>query len=31
VPTLLLVDDNGEVVKKTTGMMNEQQFLEFVE
>jgi thioredoxin 1 len=31
VPTLVLVDDNGEVVKKTTGMMNEQQFLEFVE
>lgn len=31
VPTLVLVNDDGEVVKKATGMMNEQQFLEFVE
>jgi len=31
VPTLVLVDDNGEEVKRVTGMLNEQQFLEFVE
>lgn len=31
VPTLVLIDDDGKEVKKKTGMMNEGQFLEFID
>lgn len=31
VPTLVLVDDDGKEIKKKTGMMNEEQFLEFID
>ena len=30
VPTLILVDDAGKELKRSVGMINEEQFLEFV-
>jgi thioredoxin 1 len=31
VPTLVLLDNKETVIKKSTGMLTEQQFLEFME
>ena len=31
VPTLVLVDDDGKEIKKKTGMMNEEQFFDFID
>ena len=31
VPTLVLVDDDGKEIKKVSGTMNENQFLQFID